>query len=318
MITTRAAMPVLIAALLSACGGSVSTSEPTFTARQSVSPAASTLAPTAGAPGRILLQRFPESGPPEKYVVNADGSDEEPFGPRVDYETRQVSADESLLSIVGPNSPGSLVGGTISVDGSGFLLFENPEPSLNLACGIWGPHDRMACEAWNDADPSLAGIRTVLASDGSEPQQLTTGSDIPCDYSPDGSKLAFVRENPDGNGSTLMVVASEGGEPAALLEDVAEAGLPCDWAPDGSSILTATTDGKLQLVTTEGDSAAFIGDGLDGYIFNGVWSSDGSRILVTMAFVGEQDDVYTIAADGSDLQRITDSELLEEGLTWLP
>jgi Tol biopolymer transport system component len=115
-----------------------------------------------------------------------------------------------------------------------------------------------------------------------------------------------------------MVVASEGGEPEALLEDLAESGLPCDWAPDGSSILTATTDGELQVVTTEGDFATFIGDGLDGYIFNGVWSSDGSRILLTMAFEREQGDVYTIAADGSDLRQITNSELLEEGLTWLP
>ena len=99
-----------------------------------------------------------------------------------------------------------------------------------------------------------------------------------------------------------MVVASEGGEPEALLEDLAVAGLPCDWAPDGSSILTATNDGKLQFVTTEGDSATFVGDGLDGYIYNGLWSSDGLRILLTMGFEGEQADVYTIAADGSDLQ----------------
>ena len=207
-----------------------------------------------------------------------------------------------------------IVGGTIGLDGSGFLLFDNPEPSLNLACGIWAPNDRLACEAWSDADPSLDGIRTVLASDGSDPQQLTTGRDIPCDYSPDGSQLAFGRESPDGNGSTLMVVASEGGEPQVLLEDAGG----CDWAPDGSSILTATTDGKLQVVTTEGDSATFVGDGLDGYIYNGVWSSDGSRILLTMGFVGEQADVYTIAADGSDLHQITHSHLLEEGINWLP
>ena len=317
MITTRAAMPVLIAALLSACGVSVLTSEPTSDAVQTASLTAST-APSAGASGRILLLRFPEPGPAEYFVVNADGSGEQPFGPRVDYEARQVSPDESLLAIVGPNSQGVIVGGTIRLDGSGLVLFENPEPSLNLACGIWGPDDRMACEAWNDADPSLAGIRTVLASDGSDPQQLTTGRDIPCDYSPDGSQLAFVRQGPDGTGSTLMVVASEGGEPEALLEDLAESGLPCDWAPDGSSILTTTTDGDLHVVTTGGDSATFIGDGLDGYIFNGVWSSDGSRILLTMAFEREQGDVYTIAADGSDLQRLTHSKLLEEGITWLP
>jgi Tol biopolymer transport system component len=264
------------------------------------------------------LQRFPESGPPEKYVVNADGSDEQPFGPPVDYETRQVSPDESLLAIVSMNSEGMLVGGTIGVDGTGFLLFEDPEPTLNLACGIWAPDDRMACEGWNDDDPTVDGIYTVLASDGSDPQRLTTGRDSPCDYSPDGSQFAFVRGISDTDGGTLMIMDSEGGEPVALLEPVAASGLPCDWSDDGSSILTATTDGKLQLVTTAGDSTTFTGDGLDGFITNGAWSPDGSHILLTMALEGEQGDVYTIAADGSDLQQITHSELLDEGLTWLP
>jgi hypothetical protein len=37
-----------------------------------------------------------------------------------------------------------------------------------------------------------------------------------------------------------------------------------------------------------------------------------------MTLEGEQFDVYTAAADGSDLTRITDSELLEEAWTWLP
>jgi hypothetical protein len=335
MVATRVAIPALVAALLSACSGVSSTPEAASGQLRTASPAASTASPTrpppttspstmvaptlnAGALGRILLQRFPESGPVEKYVVNADGSDEQPFGPREDYETRQVSPDESLLAVVGPNSQGMIVGGTIAVDGSGFHLFENPEPSLNLACGIWAPHDRIACEGWNDDDSSVDGMYTALASDGSDPQRLTTGRDSPCDYSPDGSQLAFVREGQEEDSGTLMVVAAEGGEPVVLLEEVAAAGLPCDWSLDATSILTATTDGKLQLVSTHGHSATFVGNGLDGYIYNGLWSSNGSRILVTMSFVGHQADVYTVAADGSDLQEITNSEILEEGINWLP
>ncbi|MEO6350087.1 MAG: hypothetical protein ABIP53_05500 [Candidatus Limnocylindrales bacterium] len=325
----------LIATLaLSACSGVtaptsappspvVSTASPT-TAPPTDSPSPSaalptasptpTVAPTltAGSPGRILLLRFPESGPAAYYVVNADGSAEEPFGPRGDYETRQVSPDESLLAVVGPNSQGTFASGTMGLDGIGWHLFENPDPSLNLACGVWAPDERMACEGWSDSDSSLDGIYTALASDGSDPQRLTTGRDAPCDYSPDGSQLAFVR------GDKLMVVASGGGEPEVLQEAVGTSGLPCDWSPDGDTILTASTDGKLQVVTREGDSAPFIGDGLRGYISNGAWSSDGSRILLTMALPGEQGDVYTIAADGSDLRQITHSPLLEEAIAWLP
>lgn len=244
--------------------------------------------------------------------MKADGSDETPFGLAIDYEARQVSPDGSLLAIVGPNSEGMIVSGTIELADETVAMFETPEPDVNLACGIWAPNGRLACEGWSDTDPSVAGISTVLASDGSDPVRLTTGRDVPCDYSPDGSQLAFVRDG------TLMVMAAEGGEPDELLDDLAEAGLPCDWAPDGTSILTATTDGQLQLVTMDGDATAFVGDGLDGHVFNGVWSADGSRILLTMALPGEQGDVYTIATDGSDLQQITHSALLEEGINWLP
>ena len=41
-------------------------------------------------------------------------------------------------------------------------------------------------------------------------------------------------------------------------------------------------------------------------------------VLFSMTLEAEQFDVYTAAADGSDLARITDSELLEEAWTWLP
>lgn len=37
-----------------------------------------------------------------------------------------------------------------------------------------------------------------------------------------------------------------------------------------------------------------------------------------MTLEGDQFDVYTVAADGTDLQQITNSELLEEGAIWLP
>lgn len=329
--STRAAILGLAVSLVAACGGAISTGQlstvsPTAVATASPTDTPATTSPpltasataTAGVTGRILVLRFPASGSPTHFVVNTDGSDETPFGPQIEYEARQVSVDGSLLAIVGPNSQGIIVGGTITLADESYVLFENPEPNLNLACGIWAPNDRLACEGWNDDDPSVAGIQTVLAADGSDPQRLTTGRDVPCDYSPDGSQLAFLREGSDGNGSTLMVMDSDGGEPEDLLEHVAGSGLPCDFAPDGSSILVATTDGELKVVTLDGDATTFVGDGLDGFVFNGLWSVDGSRILLTMAFQGEQGDVYTVAADGSDVQRITTSDALDEGINWLP
>lgn len=52
--------------------------------------------------------------------------------------------------------------------------------------GGWAPEGRLACEGWDDSDPSRAGIYTVRASDGSDPRRLTRQRDIPCEYSPMG------------------------------------------------------------------------------------------------------------------------------------
>jgi Tol biopolymer transport system component len=222
------------------------------------------------------------------------------------------------LAIVAASDRGPLVGGSVGVDGSGYRLFASQDPSLNLACGVWAPERRMACEGWDDADPSRAGIYTVRATDGSDLQRLTSQRDVPCDYSPDGEQLAFIRVGDDDAVGTLMVMDAEGGHASPLFDGVALAGVACDWSPDGRSILTGSSDGTLYVVTPDGTGVPFIGQGIDGYASGGVWSLDGSHVLFSMTLEGEQFDVYTAQADGAGLTRLTDSELLEEAWAWLP
>jgi Tol biopolymer transport system component len=267
---------------------------------------------------RILFSRIAASGEVRYFVVDADGSDEQPFLPGKEFEGRSVSPDGTRLAIVAVNDQGVLVGGSVGVDGTGFRLLPNAEPRQNLACGVWASDQRIACEGWDDSDASRAGIYTVRASDGGDPQRLTHARDVPCDYSPDGTQLAFVRTGADDAVGTLMVMDARGRDARPLLEDVALAGIACDWSRDGRSILTGSSDGTLMLVTPDGASTPLVGGRVDGYASGGVWSSDGSRILFSMTLEGEQFDVYTTAADGTDLTRITDSELLEEASTWLP
>ncbi len=268
--------------------------------------------------GRILYGHITGSGVAELFVATPDGSDEEPFAPGKDFEPRNVSPDGSRLAIVGPNEAGVIVGGTIAVDGSGFRLFSNPDPSMNLACGIWASERRLACEGWDDSDPSRDGIYTVRASDGGDPTRLTHDRDVPCDYSPDGTQLAFVRTAADPQLGTLMVMDAGGGNTRRLLDDVELSGIACDWSPDGSAILTGGADGHLVIVTLDGAASPFVGEGIGGVAAGGSWSPDGSHILFSMTLDDDQWDVYVAAADGSNLTRITGSELVEEAGIWLP
>jgi hypothetical protein len=310
--STRSILFALAVIGLAACTGDDSTPGPEV---PSASSATGSSEPQVR--GRILFSRIMPLGETRYFVVGLDGAGETPFAPGKEFEGRQLSPDGSHIAIVGPNEEGLLVGGTVGVDGNGFRLFAAPDPALNLACGVWAPDDRMACEGWDDSDPARAGIYSVRASDGSDLQRITRHRDIPCDYSPDGTKLAFMRTGKDEAVGTLMLMESGGGKARALLDDIALTGIPCDWSPDGRSILV-TSDGALKVVTPGGVQSPIEGDGLEGFSLGAVWSPDGSHVLFAMTLQGDDFDVYTVAADGTDLARIADSELLEEPANWLP
>lgn len=304
----------LVAACVASVGCTAETSSPTPQA-SSTSPASTAAASTAT--GRILILRYPPTGLGEYFVANVDGSDEQPFLPGEDFEARQLSPDTIRVAIVGPNEDGILTGASVDIDGRNRIDLVNHDPSLNLACGIWAPNERLACEGFDESSPSRSGIYTVSADDGGDRQRLTHERDVPCDYSPDGSRLAFIRTGSDEAVGTLMVMDADGGKPTSLGSEVFLSGIACDWSPDGDSILVGSPDGEIRLVASrDGGSLTF--PGLDGFASGPTWSLDGDHIMFSMTLEGEQFDVYTVAADGTELTRITDSDLLEEAVVWLP
>jgi Tol biopolymer transport system component len=176
----------------------------------------------------------------------------------------------------------------------------------------------MACEGWDDSDPARSGIYTVRASDGTTPRRLTEARDVPCDYSPDGTQLAFVRTGDEDTVGTLMVMDAGGGTPRSLAPNIALSGIACDWSPDGQAIVAGSADGTLLMVSPDGEGTPFSGDGIDGYAWGAVWSPDGTRLLFSMAPEGGDSSAAFIAArDGSDLVRITDPGGYEEADAWL-
>ena len=74
----------------------------------------------------------------------------------------------------------------------------------------------------------------------------------------------------------------------------------------------------VTVTPSSSEATPIVGEGIDGFALGGTWSLDGSHILFSMTFEGDLWDVYVVAADGSKLTRITNSELIEEGAIWLP
>jgi Tol biopolymer transport system component len=314
----RLAISILAAALATAaCGGQAATPSATSvaTSRPSVSPTtAADLAPTVSpAPvpgGRLAYGRFSPDGT-HVFTSNTDGTDEQGLLSSI-AEGPRFSPDGRRIAVATESPQGLLVLGLVNPDGSGYMRFARPDPTLNLGCsGAWSPDaSRLACEGWDDSNPARNGIYTVRASDGGGLTRVTTspggGHEVVGDYSPDGRQIVFIRGiHVDEEHNTLMVINADGSDPRVLTDG--KVGLASRWSPDGKTILTEA-NGSLLLVPVDGSQPSAIKINADAPVTatRGAWSPDGTWIVFSrVTSTGE--DIYIMRRDGTNLHQIIDT-----------
>ncbi|HEY8196067.1 MAG TPA: hypothetical protein VIG04_03775 [Gemmatimonadales bacterium] len=311
---TGAAM--LAAALLTACSADDAPSAPT------TPEAAGPLEPkVSGVNGQIAFNR---GGDNDVLVANPDGSN-----------TRQLltnsccphwSPDGSKIAALAFTDLGTLTAATLNPDGSGYAILPIDDPTLNVALGVWSPDAaRLASEGWDDADATRNGMYTRRASDGGGLIRVTSnpfegGHDIPGDYSPDGSRIVFVRENPlRKSGNTAVFVVNIDGSGLRRITPWGTGGSP-SWSPDGRWILFDAR-GFLFVVHPNGTAQRQIHlhPGSRYYAYEPGWSPDGGRIVFGMYLSSTgQNDIFTAGADGTDLVQVTNTPESEEAPDWGP
>jgi Tol biopolymer transport system component len=309
---TGAAM--LTAAVLTGCTGDDAPTTPT------TPEAAGPLQPkVSGLNGQIAFNRGGDNNE-AVFIANPDGSN-----------TRQLltnsccphwSPEGSKIAVLGFTDLGTLTAATLNPDGSDYASLPIDDPTLNVALGVWSPDGaRLAGEGWDDADATRNGIYTRRASDGGGLIRVTSnpfgGHDIPGDYSPDGSRMVFFRENHlRKNGGAAFVVNIDGSGLRQLTPW--GTGGSSSWSPDGQWILF---DGRglLFVVHPDGSVQSQIHVQVKGpyYAYEPSWSPDGRRIVFGMylRFNG-QTDIFTVAADGTDLVQVTNTPESEEAPDW--
>ena len=147
----------------------------------------------------------------------------------------------------------------------------------------------------------------VMDADGGNQQNLSNHPlhDMEPDWSPDGTKIAFISDRNDGV-YQIYVMDADGKNQTRLTDGPQEKREP-DWSPDGGKIaFTVRADRRNEW---EPHIAVMDADGrnrerLEDRASEPSWSPDGGEI----AFVSTRDgdpEIYMIGADGQGLERVT-------------
>ena len=145
----------------------------------------------------------------------------------------------------------------------------------------------------------------VMFADGRNQVRLTNHPtyDFDPDWSPDGTKIAFVSTRV-GNGFKIFVMDADGKNPIRLTDERSEK--HPDWSPDGGKIAFTVLPGKENLAP---HIAVMDADGNnrvrhEDHAMEPSWSPDGGEIAFVSSRHGNN-EIYVIGADGQGLKRVT-------------
>jgi Tol biopolymer transport system component len=246
----------------------------------------------------------------EVWVANADGTDARPVAQGPDWQWIPHWSPDGLW-----------IAYTVEPQGGPWMA-AGPG-GLESGGGPLGP-------GFLPGQPSqvrgYADIWRTRADGSGAPERLTTaeGDDRAATYSPDGRKLAFdsTRDGP----THVWVMDADGSKARRMSYGGDDWG--ATWSPDGkwiayNSWIPGTPDAQIWVVDADngasGRGARQVTSG-PGQHREPSWSPDGSRIAFTLG-TDEQQQIWSVAADGSDPRNLTNDpggggELISGGGAW--
>jgi Tol biopolymer transport system component len=263
--------------------------------------------PTGG--GRLVITPWGPGPVQGLHLLNPDGTGLTPL-PNAPGYNGMWSPDGSRIAFNGPT-------GIINADGSGLTLLSLGGTTTEITA--WSP-DGTKLLGVSDVDLGDQGQLYIYNADGSGTRQLipNTVSAYSGSWSPDGSKVLFSSSDPEG----IFVIDIDGGGKHRLAS-----GDEATWSPDGSRIVFngyAPGGGwRPMFMNTDGtDQVPIPGlpdpPGAYSIVFTG-WSPDGSRLLLRGSPApNEDEELYSVNPDGTDLVRITYDDIWLNGASWGP
>jgi TolB protein len=244
------------------------------------------------------------------YTAAPDGSDAHAltdFG----VETPDWSPDGTMIAFNSEHAGNSHIF-TINADGTGLRQVTRGDGFEGHPS--WSPDGEYLAVDRQFTD-TAAGLFVTSVLDGHMTRITTNrydgGVDASPRYSPDGTRIVFIRSRP-GEESAVWVANADGSQAARITAWKMRAGHPW-WSPDGSRVVFYDAGGSTHY--GGGDSHIFVvnadGSGLQQLTqgdnvadFHPSWSPDGQTIVFTRYTFAPQSELfalYTMKPDGSGI-----------------
>ena len=209
------------------------------------------------------------------------------------------------------------------IDGSLHRIGQGPLPT-SLGQGYWpsyAPHGQRLALSRFSASGRMPIV--LINSDGSGEREITStsGYDFHAAWSPDGNRIAFVRdETGTGESTNLYIVDVDGRNLRRLTDTPNIFDLRPNWSPDSNRIVFSRmtldrTGARIYVINADGTDEQRI---TSGFIdVDSDWAPDGSKIVFTSNRLGPS-QIFAMNPDGSDITPITATKFEETEPRWSP
>lgn len=187
--------------------------------------------------------------------------------------------------------------------------------ALSVSCPPY--YDHIAFMSLRDG----SGDIFVMERDGSNPVNLTPDTawlDGEPAWSPDGTRVAFIRQLPPPASSTPDIYVLNTAD-MSVTQLTYDGGHKPSWSPDGARIAFETSrDGNSEIYAMDADGSNPVNlTNHDANDYEPAWSPDGTQIAIATERDGNV-EVYVMNADGSNATNVTNDPATDGSPDWSP